>query len=235
MSNKFLIFLFLIFQSSTIYSQLTTDRPSQTDSPLVIETGYIQIETGVSVDEIQSKINSLFRIGILNGVELRINSDYIINDEISFQKKSSFGDFELGSKFKILDNDQINTNIGFLTYLSIPTAPEVFSNNEYGFLNKLLVTHNLTSDSQIGYNIGYSKFINYDAKYIYSIVYGKSLGRFSVFFEFFGDSSSETSNSTFDSGLTYLMDNDKQLDLSIGKGLNNDLFFVKLGFSIRIY
>jgi len=35
--------------------------------------------------------------------------------------------------------------------------------------------------------------------------------------------------------LTYLMDNDKQLDLSIGKGLNNDLFFVKLGFSIRIY
>jgi len=234
MSNKFLIFLFLIFQSSTIYSQLTTDRPSQTDSPLVIETGYIQIETEFQLMK-YSQDHSLFRIGILNGVELRINSNYIINDEISFQKKSSFGDFELGSKFKILDNDQINTNIGFLTYLSVPTAPEVFSNNEYGFLNKLLVTHNLTYDSQIGYNIGYSKFINYDAKYTYSIVYGKSLGTFSVFFEFFGDSSSETSNSTFDSGLTYLMDNDKQLDLSIGKGLNNDLFFVKLGFSIRIY
>ena len=99
----------------------------------------------------------------------------------------------------------------------------------------MLVTHNLTLDSQIGYNIGYSKFINYDAKYIYSIVYDKSLGPFSVFFEFFGDLSSETSNSIFDSGLTYLMDIDKQLDLSIGKGLNNDLFFVKLGFSIRIY
>ena len=71
MSNKFLIFLFLILQSSTIYSQLTTDRPSQTDSPLIIETGYVQVETGVSVEETQSKINSLFRIGILNGVELR--------------------------------------------------------------------------------------------------------------------------------------------------------------------
>jgi hypothetical protein len=234
MSNKFLIFLFL-FQSSTIYSQLITDRPSQTDSPFLIESGYIQVETGISVEKTQSMINSLVRIGILNGVELRINSNYIINDEISFEKKSSFGDFELGSKFKILDNDQIKTNIGFLTYLSIPTAPEVFSNKEYGFSNKLLVTHNLTSDSQIGYNLGYKKFINYDAKYIYSIVYGKSLGQFSVFFEFFGDSSSETSNSTFDSGLTYLVDNNKQLDLSIGKGLNNDLFFVTLGFSIRIY
>ena len=235
MNNKFLIFLFLIFQSSTIYSQLTTDRPSQTDSPLVIETGYIQIETGVSAEEIQSNINSLVRIGILNGVELRINSNYIINDEISFQKKSSFGDFELGSKFTILDKDQINTNVSFLTYLSIPTAPEVFSFNNYGFLNKLLVSHNLTSDSEIGYNIGYNKFINYDGKYIYSLVYGKTLESFAIFFELFGDSNSDTFNSNFDSGLTYLIDNDKQIDLSIGKGLNNDLFFVKLGFSIRIY
>ena len=235
MNNKFLIFLFLIFQSSTIYSQLITDRPSQTDSPLVIETGYIQIETGVSAEEIQSNINSLVRIGILNGVELRINSNYIINDEISFQKKSSFGDFELGSKFTILDKDQINTKVSFLTYLSIPTAPEVFSFNNYGFLNKLLVSHNLTSDSEIGYNIGYNKFINYDGKYIYSVVYGKTLQSFSIFFELFGDSNSDTFNSNFNSGLTYLIDNDKQIDLSIGKGLNNDLFFVKLGFSIRIY
>ena len=110
MSNKFLIFLFL-FQSSTIYSQLITDRPSQTDSPFLIESGYIQVETGISVEKTQSMINSLVRIGILNGVELRINSNYIINDEISFEKKSSFGDFELGSKFKILDNDQIKTNV----------------------------------------------------------------------------------------------------------------------------
>ena len=235
MSNKLLIFLFLIFQSSTIYSQLTTDSPSQTDSPLVIETGYIQIETGFSVEEIQSNINFLVRIGILNGVELRINSNYIINDEISFLKKSSFGDFELGSKFIILDNNQINTDISFLTYLSIPTAPEVFSYNNYGFLNKLLVSHNITSDSEIGYNIGYNKFFNYDGKFIYSLAYGKTLDLFSIFFELFGDSNSETFNSNFDSGLTYLIDNDKQLDLSLGKGLNNDLFFVKLGLSISIH
>ena len=235
MNNKFLIFIFLIFQSSTIYSQIITDRPSQTGSPFLIEPGYIQVESGVSVEDIQSNINSLVRIGILNGVELRINTNYIINDEISFQKKSSFSDFELGSKFKILDNDQINTNISFLTYLSIPTAPEVFSNNEYGFLNKLLVSHNVTSDSQVGYNIGYNKFTNNDGLYVYSLLYGKTLGSFSIFFELFGNSNLDTSNFNFDSGLTYLIDNDKQLDLSIGKGLNNNLFFVSLGFSTRIY
>ena len=234
MKNK-ILFLFLIFQSSTIYSQIISDRPSQTDSPLVIDKGYIQIETGISVEEIQSDINSLVRIGVFDGFELRINSNYIINDEISFQKKSSFNDFEIGSKFRILENDEKNTNIGFLTYLSIPTAPEVFSYNEYGFINKLLFSHNMTSDSEIGYNIGYNKFANYDGLFTYSLIYGKSLGSFSTFFELFGNSSSNNSNLNFDSGLTYIVDNDRQFDLSIGKGLNNDLFFVNLGFSFRIY
>ena len=234
MKNK-ILFLFLIFQSSTIYSQIISDRPSQTDSPLVIDKGYIQIETGISVEEIQSDINSLVRIGVFDGFELRINSNYIINDEISFQKKSSFDDFEIGSKFRILENDEKNTNIGFLTYLSIPTSPEVFSYNEYGFLNKLLFSHNLTYDSEIAYNIGYNKFSNYDGLFTYSLIYGKSLGSFSTFFELFGNSSSNNSNLNFDSGLTYIIDDDRQFDLSIGKGLNNNLFFVNLGFSFRIY
>ena len=234
MKNK-ILFLFLIFQSSTIYSQIISDRPSQTDSPLVIDKGYIQIETGISVEEIQSDINSLVRIGVFDGFELRINSNYIINDEISFQKKSSFNDFEIGSKFRILENDEKNTNIGFLTYLSIPTAPEVFSYNEYGFLNKLLFSHNLTSDSEIGYNIGYHKYINYDGLFTYSLIYGKTLGSFTTFFELFGSSSTNSSILNFDSGLTYLIDDDRQLDISIGKGLNNDLFFVNLGLSFQIY
>ena len=234
MKNK-LLFLFLIFQSSITYSQIITDRPSQTDSPLVISKGYIQIETGISIDEIQSDINSLVRIGIFDGFELRINSNYIINDEISFQKKSSFDDFEIGSKFRLLDKDENNINIGLLTYLSIPTAPEVFSYNEYGFLNKLLFSHNLTIDSEIGYNIGYNKFTNYDGLFTYSLIYGKTLSSFSIFFELFGSSSVNKSILNFDSGLTYLMDDDRQLDLSIGKGLNNDLFFVNLGLSFRIF
>ena len=234
MKNK-ILFLFLIFQSSIIYSQIISDRPSLTDSPLVIGKGYIQIETGISLEEIQSDINSLVRIGILDGFELRINSNYIINDEISFQKKSSFNDFEIGSKFRILENDEKNTNIGFLTYLSIPTAPEVYSYNEYGFLNKLLFSHNMTSDSEIAYNIGYNKFVNYDGFFTYSLMYGKSLGSFSTFFELFGNSSSNNSNLNFDSGLIYIIDDDRQFDLSIGKGLNNDLFFVNLGLSFRIY
>jgi len=236
MKTKLLFTLILISTSfSSLFSQLITDRPDQTESSVVLPQGHIQIETGISLEDSQSDINTLFRIGIVNGVEMRINSNYLINDDISSLKKSSFSDFEIGAKFRIMDKDNKITKIGFLTHLSIPTAPEIFSYNEYGLLSRLLVSHDLKNDSQIGYNIGYNKYDNYNGQFVYTLAYGVSLGSFGVFFELFGDDSSNNSNLNFDSGITYLIDNDKQLDLSIGRGLNNDMFYISAGFSINIY
>ena len=65
MKNK-LLFLLLIFQSSIIYSQIISDRPSQTASASVIRENHIQIETGILIEEIKSDINTLIRIGIFS-------------------------------------------------------------------------------------------------------------------------------------------------------------------------
>ncbi|MDG2499618.1 MAG: transporter [Flavobacteriaceae bacterium] len=236
MKTKLLLtFIFFSISFTSLYSQLTSERPDQTESSLVLSKGHVQIETGISIEDSESNINTLFRIGIIDGIEMRLNSNYLINDDISNLKKSSFSDFEIGAKFKILDEDNNRIKIGFLTHLSVPTAPEIFSYNEYGLLSRLLVSHDIKNDSQIGYNIGYNKYNNYDGQFIYTLVYGKSLGSFGVFFEIFGEESSNNSNLNFDSGITYLVDNDKQLDLSIGRGLNSDMFYISAGFSIDIY
>ena len=236
MKTKLLLtFIFFSICFTSLYSQLTSDRPDQTESSLVLSKGHVQIETGISIEDSESNINTLFRIGIIDGIEMRLNSNYLINDDISNLKKSSFSDFEIGAKFKILDEDNNRIKIGFLTHLSVPTAPEIFSYNEYGLLSRLLVSHDIKNDSQIGYNIGYNKYNNYDGQFIYTLVYDKSLGSFGVFFEIFGEESSNNSNLNFDSGITYLVDNDKQLDLSIGRGLNSDMFYISAGFSIDIY
>ncbi|MDG1337744.1 MAG: transporter [Flavobacteriaceae bacterium] len=236
MKTKLLLtFIFFSICFSSLYSQLTSERPDQTESSLVLSKGHVQIETGISIEDSESNINTLFRIGIIDGIEMRLNSNYLINDDISNLKKSSFSDFEIGAKFKILDEDNNRIKIGFLTHLSVPTAPEIFSYNEYGLLSRLLVSHDIKNDSQIAYNIGYNKYNNYDGQFIYTLVYGKSLGSFGVFFEIFGEESSNNSNLNFDSGITYLVDNDKQLDLSIGRGLNSDMFYISAGFSIDIY
>ena len=234
MKKRFLFFLFLLFNCSLAFSQITTDRPDQTESAVVLSSGQIQVESGISIENSQSNINTLFRIGIIEGIEIRINSNYLINDELSFMKKSSFSDFEIGAKFRVFDKTPNNTKVAFLTHLSIPTAIEVFSNNVYGFLSRLNVSHDLNNESQIGYNLGYNKFKKMDGQFIYTIVYGRSLDSFGIFFEIFGDDSKNSSNINFDSGITYLLDNKKQLDLSIGKGINNDLFFISGGISINI-
>jgi len=230
-----LTLIILSISISTIHSQITTDRPDQTESSLVLSLGHVQIETGIAIEDSRSNINTLFRIGIIDGIEMRLNSNYLINDDVSILKKSSFSDFEIGAKFRILDKDNNKTKIGFLTHLSIPTAPEIFSYNEYGILSRILISHDLKNDSQIGYNVGYNKYNNYDGDIIYTISYGKSFGSFGVFFELFGNESSNSSNLNFDSGITYLIDDDKQLDLSIGRGLNSDMFYISAGFSIDIY
>ena len=234
MNKRFLIFLFLLFNCSLVFSQIKTDRPDQTESAVVLSSGQIQIESGISIESSQSNINTLFKFGMTEGIEIRINSNYIINDELSFMKKSSFSDFEVGAKFKIFDKTSNNTKVSFLSHLSIPTAIEVFSNNVYGLLNRLIVSHDLNNESQIGYNLGYNKFEKMDGQFIYTIVYGKSLDSFGIFFELFGDDSKNSFNINFDSGITYLLDNKKQLDLSIGKGINNEMFFISAGISINI-
>ena len=234
MKKRFLIFLFLLLNCSLVFSQITTERPDQTESAVVLSSGQIQIESGISIENSQSNINTLFRIGIIDGIEIRINSNYFRNDELSFMKKSSFSDFEVGAKFRIFDKTSNNTKVAFLSHLSIPTAIEVFSNNVYGILSRLNVSHDLNNESQIGYNLGYNKFKKMDGQFIYTIVYGRSLDSFGIFFEIFGDDSKNSFNINFDSGITYLLDNKKQLDLSIGKGINNDMFFVSGGISINI-
>ena len=130
--NRSFFLLFILFASlpNFLFSQITTDRPDQTESPTTITLGNIQIESGIAIEKEQSNINTLFRFGMFNGVELRLNTNYLINDQISNLNKSSFTDFEVGAKFKIQDDKDKKTKMGFLTHISIPTAPEIFSNNE---------------------------------------------------------------------------------------------------------
>ena len=229
----FYVLVIIIIGLQDVKSQITTDRPDQTESSSALDIGQIQIETGILLEDYQSNINSLFRFGLINGIEIRLNANYLINDEISNLKKSSFTDFEVGAKFNVLKNES-NTSLGLLTHLSIPTAPEIFSNNEYGILTRLLVSHDLQNDSQIGYNLGLNKFNNLNSELVYTFVYSKSLSSFGVFFEIFGNDSKQSSTLNFDSGITYLFDKNKQLDLSVGKGINNSMFFVSFGYSINI-
>ncbi len=235
MNRSFFLLFLLIALPNLLFSQITTDRPDQTESPTTISEGNIQVESGIAIEKEQSNVNTLFRFGMFNGVELRLNSNYLINDQMSSLIKSSFTDFEVGAKFRIQDDEDKKTKIGFLTHISIPTAPEIFSNNEYGLLNRFIVSHDISESDQIAYNIGYNKFKNYGGELVYTLVYSKGFNSFGMFIELFGNESSDLSILNFDSGITYQLDKNKQLDISFARGLNNELFYFSIGYSISLH
>ena len=53
----FLLFLLVTSLPNFLFSQITTDRPDQTESSIPLSEGHIQVETGITFEEEQSNIN----------------------------------------------------------------------------------------------------------------------------------------------------------------------------------
>ena len=63
MKIKLLFILFILSTCfSELYSQISTDRPNQTESPFTLPSGHIQIETGILIEDSQSNINTYFEL-----------------------------------------------------------------------------------------------------------------------------------------------------------------------------
>ena len=107
-------------------------------------------------------------------------------------------------------------------------------------------SHTLTDQLSLTYNLGSalatSEKEDGSQTTLSSALYSASLGysvteQLSFFVEIFGEIglSAEDSPISADCGLTWLLNDDSQLDFFTGAGLNNeaDEFFVGLGYSIR--
>lgn len=171
--NKSLIpALTLLF--SCVYSQnpLTTDRPDQTESPVSVRPGQLQIESGISFTESEdmnasglqrmqglSIPSSLFRVGLVRHLELRV----VVQPEytsLKFDREEpdgswGFSDIEAGFKLSFTENPASTTHVGFLAHLLLPTGSSVLSKAEIGVVNKLAVAHQFSEKHNLSYNLGY--------------------------------------------------------------------------------
>ena len=137
---------------------------------------------------------------------------------------------EFGTKFKILDKKETLTKISFLSHLSVSTE---YSDISGGLLNRILVSHELSESFELAYNLGYTKYFEQDnGLLVYSLVIVKSFGNLGAFVEIFGDS-----YSNLDLGITYLIKENLQADISYGQGINNELSYLSIGaaWNFRIF
>jgi len=221
MKNYIILIIFSLSFANN-FAQISTDRPDQTEGTHVLKNGDFQIESGWTFNSDGGSLNNLLRIGTFKGIELRFSTNLISGHEDMTGLFPSLDNLEFGAKFKILDKKETLTKISFLSHLSLSTE---YSDNSGGLLNRILVSHELSESFELAYNIGYSKYFEQDnGLLVYSLVVAKSFGNLGAFVEIFGDS-----YSNWDLGITYLIKDNLQADISYGQGINNELSYLSIG------
>jgi len=180
---------------------------------------------------------TLFRYGLTKEIEIRVVNQYInIKNKINSKEISGIADLEVGVKTQIIRRENSNTEIAFLSQLVIPTGSKDLSFEKFGTINKLSISHQLNDRINLGYNFGYNYF-GIDSGFLtYSLVLGVSISeRMEVYVEPYGEIGIFDEHlANFDAGITYLLQDNFQLDFSFGTGLNYTRNYISAGFSWNI-
>jgi len=239
---------------------LITDRPDQTESPNAVGVGELQIESGLlfqrsqlspQISEQRSVYpTNLFRIGLAKKLELRIVNEVvsykIVNNATGEEVLSVSGteNLQLGFKYQISESDS-RTIIGVMAHAILPTGSEGISNELSGIFSRINISHDLDDKRNISANFGYNNYeysfddgvqSSSDGEFSYTLVYGRGLtNKLGVYIESFGEYVEfEDWSNNMDAGMTYLINNNIQLDYSFGWGLNNVMNYHSVGISIRL-
>jgi Putative MetA-pathway of phenol degradation len=242
MSYHFLIlsFLFLIFFQVNIFAQesngrMETDRPDQTESPVTVSVKVLQVETGFTYesfieDNIHTKnysiAGTLIRYGLADNLELRFESGYSIHkaDQTSYD----FDNLLAGVKINFLNEEASLISLGLLANILPLSYPELIIAISKSIYDKLSVSVNFGGSRAI-----YPKVIGYI--YTTSVEYSFT-NKLDGFIEVYGNAASSFSpDNKYDGGLTYLLNDNLQLDASGGRKFsgNDSYWFVGTGVSFR--
>ncbi len=226
--------------------EMSTDRPDKTESPYTVDAGHVQVEMSVldysydhhNPDEPLTRTDTLsvtptnFKIGLLNNADLQVVLNPYVHertrdDGINATKKG-FGDMQTRLKVNIWGNDEGNTALGVMPFVKIPTNRDNLGNDdtEGGVIVPLAVAlpyeWNMGLMAEVDFNKNGSDD-NYHTEYIHSITFGHAIvGDLSGYIEFFSNTSTEEDVkwvATVDTGLTYAVSKNIQLDMGVNIGV----------------
>ena len=110
------------------------------------------------------------------------------------------------------------------------------SNDKFGTINKLSISHSINDNIGLGYNVGYNYFGTGNGDLTYSIAMGIGITeKAAIYIEPYGDLVEfKDHEANFDAGVTYLLQDNFQLDFSFGTGINHPMNYISFGFSWQL-
>lgn len=218
---------------------LSTDRPDFVESSDVVGKGRVQFETGFvsernKADGVKERVTTtptMLRLGLNDTVEFRIATDGFsrLRSEDTTTgittRERGYGDLDIGVKWHTMDGDADKgiPAMAWLLHAALDTGSRAFRGDGVRPSLRAVAEWELPHDWSIGVMPGVFVEKNEDGdRYvggIAAVTVGKSwTDRFKTFFELAGQQLASKKNggniATWDTGATYLINNDVQVDVS---------------------
>jgi len=238
---------------------LNTDRPDVTESPFTVDAGHFQWEMslveytydydhGTRTDGYNVAPFNL-RIGLLNDFELDVMlnpyQNIYIRSQTSSVHRAGIGDTQIRMKINFWGNDGGVTAFGILPYVNFPTGSDGLSNHhvEPGLI--VPFTIQLPAGFDLGAMAEFDVHRNaandgYGLDLLHSVTLGKEITeQLNIYIEYVGITPIQTGKTYlayFDTGVTYAITENIEVDMGINIGLSNHAndFTVFTGVSFRI-
>lgn len=237
--------LFSVCATALAQEKIATDRPDQSQGPSVVARGLVQVETGYLSQKRDRRTKThayptgLLRIGVLQGVELRIQGalkDSVIENG-NRRRMSGWGPISVGAKVRLWEGKSWRPEAAVSAMVALPVGSAVFRPDKPEPQLNLGLRNTLSDNLDLTYNLGYG-WTGGEPVRSYGANLAREFGdRFTLYLEVFGSKGKgEPAEHQADLGLLFLLLPNVQFDVAIGRRVNNAAphRFVATGLAFRL-
>jgi hypothetical protein len=240
-STRGILCTLLVTCSIISHAQIITDRPTQSFSPVIIPQGAFQVEAGFVSERPDSNedfynvtyTNLLLRYAVLEWAEIRLTQNYF-GERGGVENVNGLSPTALGTKIHFNDEEGWIPQMGVIASYVLTNGDENFKPNDPVKDIRFSFMHNPSDRFTINYNVGAIWEGSQEATTLYTFMLGYTVSdRFWVFAEPYGFILRDTpADNRFNTGFTYLLNDQFQMDITFGNGLTERAPDYFVGFGI---
>ncbi|MFQ5743479.1 MAG: transporter [Acidobacteriota bacterium] len=230
---------------------MVTDRPDATESTETVSPGIFQLEMGYTNSRIEEERAHVFgeillRVGLSELVELRLGFNSYRWVSLPQARLVGVEDSSLGVKLRLLEGGAgfglDRPAVALLVTTALPTGSSAFRENSLQPEVRLALSWELTERVGMGSNLAFgylsesgARFDQFSATLTAGYAVSDRVGVYLEYFGTFPEAADGRHRHFLNSGATFLLDRDLQLDARIGTGLNGRAkdHFLGVGTSLR--
>ena len=247
------VFGFFNASGQTKRPEIVTDRPDQTEAPVVLPKGSLQVESGfifeknldAQVEENNIAFNTtLIKYGVNDNFEFRFIAEFlgesITGPETPTMKTNGFSPIAIGAKIKLNDENGFWPQAALIGHINLKTGHKEFMPEHTAADFRFTFAHTLSERWSLSYNLGAEwDGESPEAIFLYTLSFGyvitDKLAAFAEGYSFFPEAGK--ADNRIDGGFTYKITPVVQFDVSGGIGLSENApdYFVSTGCSFRLF